>query len=150
MVPLRGSHAETRESQRAVLFLFSSSSFPAFPSFTFHCHTSTSSYPTLRVCASTYPFRPFRWNGGGGWAVPVCVPFGSCGRLSFSLSMSFSSSPFCPFCFSSLLPVAATLSTRLLLPLLITSLLYLVHVVVRVEFLLFLVYFISSYLAIAR
>lgn len=96
--------------------------------------------PLIPHCAFALPLILFVLSPGTEEAVgPSCVPFGSYGRLSFSLSMSFSSSPFCPFYFSSLLPVAATFSTRLLLPLLITSLLYLVHVV-RVEFVLFLVY----------
>lgn len=48
------------------LFPFSSSSFLLLR------FRSRSSFPSVdlllpsHVCASTYPFRPFRWNGGGG------------------------------------------------------------------------------------
>lgn len=55
--------------------------FPRSPSFAIRCSSPTNAH----VCASTYPFRPFHWNGEGVGAVPLSVPFGSYGRLSSPL-----------------------------------------------------------------
>lgn len=109
-----------------VLFPFSSSSppallpsvpFPRSPSFAILCRRSS---PTnARVCASTYPFRPFHWNGEGVrlFRRPTLRPFRIIRSPFFSshgvLSRAVS------FCLSPLLPVAVILSTRLLLPLVI-------------------------------
>lgn len=48
-----------------------------------------SSPTNAHICASTYPFRPFHWNGEAVRAVLLFVPFGSYGRLSSSLTVSF-------------------------------------------------------------
>jgi len=43
----------------------------------------------LRVCSSTYPFRPFRWNEEAARVDLIFVPFASCGCISFPAAVSF-------------------------------------------------------------
>lgn len=55
----RGGANEPSSSLFLPLFLPPSSSFPRSPSFAIRCSSLTNTH----VCTSTYPFRPFHWNG---------------------------------------------------------------------------------------
>lgn len=55
----RGGANEPSSSLFLPLFLPPSSPFPRSPSFAIRCSSLTNAY----VCTSTYPFRPFHWNG---------------------------------------------------------------------------------------
>lgn len=114
-VPLRGSHAEeTRESQRAVLFPFSSSSFPAVPLSLLHFPSaiyvdlllSHTARLRFHLSLSSFPLERRRQLGRPG----LC-PFRIM-QSPFLFSCSVLPVLALFFCFSSLLPVAAKLFLR--------------------------------------